>query len=292
LPGTVSAGESIERLRPRLVGLAYRMLGSATEAEDIVQDVALRFLGVNPEEVRAPEQYLTAMTARACIDHLRSARRRREVYVGPWLPEPVRGGSFDPGEGIERAETVSTAFLVLLQALSPLERAAFLLRSVFEYDYGEIAATLGRSEAACRQLVSRAQAHVKQRRQRFSASAAANRRLTERFLDAARSGDVASLVRMLADDATMWADGGGKVAAAARPVHGAERVARYLIGVLEKMPSPLDARIEDVNGAPGIVLYRRGRPDSAISLAMRGRRVAAVFNQRNPEKLRRLAEAR
>jgi len=266
------------------------MLGSVTEAEDVVQDVAIRYLHVDDANIRAPEQYLTSMTVRACIDHLRSARRRREVYVGPWLPEPVPtgGDAVDPGEHLERADSISMAFLVILQALSPAERAAFLLRVVFDYEYDEIAAILSRSPGACRQLVSRAREHLRSGRRRFDTSVAANRRLTERFLDAARGGDVAGLVRMLADDATLWADGGGKVAAAINPVEGADRVARYMAGIFSRQPR-LEATIENVNGESAIVLRWKGRIDSVISLAVDGSRIVGVFNQRNPEKLAHLA---
>jgi RNA polymerase sigma-70 factor (ECF subfamily) len=230
------------------------------------------------------------MTARACIDHLRSARRRRETYVGPWLPEPVRredAGSSDPSEGLERAESISMAFLVLLQTLSPLERAAFILHDVFDYDYAEIGGILGRGEAACRQLVSRARGHLRSRRPRFDAPGAATQHLTERFLRAARGGDLDGLVRLLSRDVTLWVDGGGKVAAATRPVEGAANVARYWVGLFRKVRS-LDAEVEEVNGVPAIILSYEGHVDSVISLALTAGRIVGVYNQRNPEKLARL----
>lgn len=286
-----SRAEYVEAHRPRLIGLAYRMLGSVTEAQDLVQDVAVRFLATDPAGISKPEQYLTSMTARACIDYLRSATRRREVYVGPWLPEPVRTEGedvSDPAAGLESAESVSMAFLVLMQKLTPLERAAFLLHVVFDYEHAEVGRILGRTEAACRQLVSRARAHLRGGRPRFDVSSIANRSLTERFLNAARNGDIAGLVTLLTQDVTLWADGGGKVAAAIKPVRGPDKVARYLAGVFKKAPG-LEATIEEVNGEPTVVLCYRGRPDTSFSLAVREDRIAAVFSQRNPDKLTRLS---
>jgi RNA polymerase sigma-70 factor (ECF subfamily) len=282
--------QEVERLRSRLFGLAYRMLGSVGDAEDIVQEVAIRYLDRVETEVRAPDQYLTSMTARACIDQLRSARHRREVYVGPWLPEPLRAASeteADPDESLTRDESISVAFLVVLETLSPLERAAFLLHDVFDHDYVEVGTILGRSAAACRQLVSRARSHLSQRRPRFDASAADERRLAEQFLAAARDGDMDGLVRLLSRDATLWCDGGGKVGAAINPVTGADRVARFWVGLFRKVPA-LDATIENVNGAPAIVLLVQGNIDSAVSFAINNDRIVEVYDQRNPDKLARL----
>ena len=211
------------------------MLGSATDAEDIVQDAYLRWSRRHHDVVDSPSAYLTTMVTRLCIDQLRSARTRRESYKGPWLPEPVEVAGPEPGQSAELADSLSLAFLVLLEELQPVERAAFLLHDVFGYGYDEIATMVDRKEAACRQLVSRARHRVGAPRRRFDADRIQSRELTRRFLVACGTGDLDELLSMLADDVTVWTDGGGKVRAALRPVTGPHRASRFLLTVARRL---------------------------------------------------------
>src|SRR5688572_30035828 len=223
--------------RPKLFGVAYRMLGSVTDAEDVIQETFLRWQEVvnAGTRVESPSAYLTTMVSRRCLDELRSARRRREEYVGAWLPEPLlEDDRLDPAATTELSDTLSTAFLVVLEALSPGERAAFLLHDVFGYEYPEIARILGRAEPACRQLVTRARRRVAERRPRFDVSPEVHARLLNEFLRAMTAGDLDGLVGLLAEDAVLRADGGGVVSAARNPIIGSERIAKWTIGALEK----------------------------------------------------------
>jgi RNA polymerase sigma factor (sigma-70 family) len=223
--------------RPRLVGLAYRMLGSVGEAEDVAQEALLRLHQATRrgEEIASPPAWLMAVATRLAIDQLRSARVRREAYVGPWLPEPlVPDAGPDAAARVELDETLSMAFLVLLERLGPVERAVFVLREAFGYGYDEIAEILGRSEDSCRQLFSRARRRIADGRPRFEASRAQREELATRFLDAAERGELGELVALLAADATFVGDGGGKATAVARPLHGAERVARFVAGLVRR----------------------------------------------------------
>src|SRR5437870_6164151 len=214
-------------LRPLLFSIAYRMLGSVSEAEDVIQEAFLRYHRAGKEaDIESPKSYLSAVTTRLSIDHLRSARARREAYVGPWLPEPLlTEQAQDPAEHAETADSLSLAFLVLLETLTPLQRAVFLLREVFDYGYGEIAAILGKSEDNCRQLAVRARRHVEARKPRFEASRRRREELARRFFAAAEQGDTEGLVGLLAADAVAYGDGGGRALAFPHPVHGRERVA-------------------------------------------------------------------
>jgi len=279
--------------RPLLFSLAYRMVGSAAEAEDIVQDTYLRFQPAPLDTIRSPRAFLSAIVIRLCLNHLASARVRRETYVGPWLPEPVGDAAHPELAGPEaravEADTISLAFLVLLERLTPAERAVFLLREVFEYEYDEIASILGRSEPACRKLFSRARDHIAAHRPRFQASPEEHRRLLERFLRAARTGDIDGLTALLADDVTLWADGGGKIPGAApRPVHGAAGVARFLIGVTARFTPP-GARllVANVNGKPTLLVQRAdGTPFVVVSIEVDQSRIRTVWAIGNPDKLR------
>ncbi|GAB3495379.1 RNA polymerase sigma-70 factor [Nocardiopsis coralliicola] len=282
--------EEFEELRPLLFAIAYRMLGSVSEAEDAVQETWLRFAAaeVRPESVRA---WLSTTVSRIAVDVLRSARKRREAYVGPWFPEPLLTDPYDdPARSAELADSVSMAALMVLERLSPLERAAFLLREVFGFGYGDIAAAVGRSEAACRQLCARARRHMADGRPRFDTDRAAQRELADRFFGAIRDGDVGGLQSLLAADAQLVGDGGGKSPQLARTVAGAAKIARLLAGAL---PSVLEvgATIEpcDVNGGAGAVLQdAQGQVVTVIALEVLDGQIQAVRAVSNPDKLAHL----
>jgi RNA polymerase sigma-70 factor (ECF subfamily) len=273
--------------RPLLFSIAYRMLGSASDAEDIVQEAYLRWERVDQANVRSPKQYLSTTVTRLAVDHLRSARVRREVYVGPWLPEPLVGvDAQDPLAATELAESLSTAFLLLLERLTPAQRAAFLLRDVFSFDYADIARILETSEANARQLVQRSKQHIAEGRPRFPPNPQQADDLARRFLTACTTGDMEGLLTVLADDAVAWADGGGKFAAARRPVIGADRVARFVSSIVGKWTKAGEVRIAPVNGGLGLLLRVQGRLVAVMTIAaVDGRQVDAVFVVVNPDKL-------
>lgn len=285
-------------LRSVLFGVAYRMLGSAAEADDIVQEAYLRWARVDEAEIESPKAYLTTVVTRLSIDHLRSARVRRESYRGPWLPEPIYVGGADDGDpeqgggiagieqgGAELADSLSMAFLVLLEELAPAERAAFLLREVFGYDYKDIARMLERNEPSCRQLVSRARHRIGDRRKRFDADREQSRELTRRFVVACGSGDVAALMSLLTDDVIVWTDGGGKAKASPRPVVGPWRSARFLIHVAKTFPTGVQVREATLNGQPGLVFENDGEITSAVVVDVLGGRISGIRVVANPEKL-------
>lgn len=279
-------------LRPLMFSVAYRMLGSVSEAEDVVQEAFLRMHRASQSGTHAdnPEAYATTVTTRLAIDALRSARHRREQYVGPWLPEPLLATDDDPARRVEQTESLSTAFLVVLETLSPVERAVFLLREVFGYGYGEIAAIVQRSEANCRQLMTRARKHIEERRPRFEPSRDHRDELARTFFAALDDGDVGALERLLADDVEFQGDGGGITAAVRKPLTGAVQVARFLAN-LGRTGAQLGATVTPVtvNGQPGA---RVSDPDGAVigvlSLTIADGRVVGVHNQINPEKLHHL----
>lgn len=244
-----------EGLRPRLFGLAYRLLGSAAEAEDMVQEAYLRWSHAGPVEV--PAAWLTKVVTNLCLNQLTSSRVRRESYVGPWLPEPVvtGGGALGPLETVEQRESVSMGLLVLLERLSPVERAVFVLREAFGHGHAEIAEILGIEEAHSRQSYRRARTHVGEPRKRFDSDAEQHRRIVRSFLAATVNGDVEALARLLADDVVAWADGGGTTAAR-RPVEGREKVARYLRGFsLRPEAAGLAIEVAEINGAPAVLVH-------------------------------------
>jgi RNA polymerase sigma-70 factor (ECF subfamily) len=283
--------------RDLLFSVAYRVLGSVTDAEDAVQEAWLRWSGVDPTGIANPRAFLVRVITRLAIDRLRREQARRESYVGPWLPEPVLTAP-DVAEDVALAESVSMAMLVVLETLSPLERAVFVLREAFGMPYAEIAAILDRKEEAVRQLARRARDHVQERRPRFEADQTTRRRVTERFLEATSSGDLEALMRVLAPGVTLVADGGGRALAPRRPVRGAEKVARFLIAVateertarflrsVEAEPS-LDVRVHlaQVNGGPGVVVAAGGRLISALVLDVADGLVRTIHLVANPEKL-------
>ena len=246
--------------------VAYRMLASAADAEDVVQEAYLRWSSEPREDVESPRGFLTTIVVRLCLDELRSARARRETYVGPWLPEPLLVDDTDPGAVAELSDSLSLAFLVVLEELAPAERAAFLLHDVFDYDYEEIAAMLDRQQGACRQLVSRARRRVGDRHHRFDADRAQGERLAQRFVLACTTGDIGDLMAMLADDAVVWTDGGGVVKAARRPIYGAEKSARFLVGVAAEVPASTEVRYATVNGQPGLLFTDGGTVTTAVTL--------------------------
>jgi RNA polymerase sigma-70 factor (ECF subfamily) len=274
--------------RPRLERLAYRMLGSLADADDVLQEAYLRWAREGREGVESPRAYLSTVVTRLCIDRRQAIEARKETYIGPWLPEPiVEPDEADPGGRMEAAEAVSLAFLVVLETLSPPERAAYLLRRAFDYGYDEIARTLGRSEPACRQLVSRAEARVLERRPRFEAPPGEAERLTGAFLQACSSGDLDGLVHLLAADAVVVSDGGGKAKAALAPIRGAAHVARFFLGLMRKAPAGLELRRVRVNGQPGLMAVLEGRAVHVLTLDVADGRIAACYIIRNPDKLGR-----
>lgn len=295
------AARTFEEQRGLLLGVAYHILGSVADAEDAVQDAWLRWDRARPAEVADPRAYLVTVTTRLALDRLRRAKARRETYVGPWLPEPLLTGP-DVAEDVERAESVSLALLVVLETLSPLERAVFVLRESFGYSHAEIAAILGRREAAVRQLARRAREHVEARRPRYDADPEARRRVTERFLAACLGGDLPALLAVLAPGVTLVADGGGEALAPRRPLHGAEQVARFLaaiateaqlarfLGSVGAGPVPeVRVRLARVNGGPGIVVIARETPVSAMALDVADDLVQTVYLIASPRKLTALA---
>jgi RNA polymerase sigma-70 factor, ECF subfamily len=282
-------GEVYEQLRPLMFSIAYRMLGSASEAEDIVQEAFLRFHreSANGTAIESPRAYLSAITTRLSIDHLRSARVRRERYVGTWLPEPVV--TDDVPQHAETADSLSMAFLVLLESLTPVERAVFLLREVFDYGYEEIAKVVGKSEDNCRQIAVRARRQIEAKKPRFEASRKRREELAQRFFEAVTEGDTEGLVGMLAADVVAYGDGGGKAPAFARPVHGRDRVVQVLGGGARLFAARLGAsamRLAVINGQPGaLFLNREGRPVLAVALDIADGLVQTIRSITNPEKL-------
>ena len=278
--------EDFEQHRSLLFSIAYRMLGSVADAEDVVQETYLRWREASETEVRSPRSYLSAVVTHLSIDRLRSARAWREEYVGPWLPEPLLSDRAEEIAPTELDESISMAFLVLLESLNPVERAVFLLREVFDYGYDEISRIVGKSEKNCRQIAHRARQYVAARRPRYEHSPEQEERLTRRFIEACTSGDMEALLEVLSEDVTLWSDGGGKAAAARQPIHGPERVARFLLGVLRTVPPGFFARPTRINGGPGVVGYVEGRPTSVVAFDVANGRLRGVRIIVNPEKLR------
>ena len=283
-------GDTYQELRPLLFSIAYQMVGSASEAEDLVQEAYLRFhrAVAGGAEVDSPKAYLSAVTTRLAIDHLRSARVRREQYVGAWLPEPlVTGEEADPAGHAETADSLSLAFLVLLERLSPVQRAVFLLHEVFGYGYAEIAGLVGRSEDNCRQIAARARRHIEAGRPRFEASRREREELARRFFAAIDQGDTEGLVGLLAADAVLYGDGGGKAPALTAPVHGAERVARFLLGLARRGRAVgTRASPAEINGHPGLLTFDpAGRLLGVLALDIADGHVQTVRSIVNPDKL-------
>jgi len=279
---------AFEAHRPLLFSIAYRMLGSATEAEDVVQDAWLRARQDEHAEVRSPRAYLATIVTRLCIDHLRSAERTRMVYPGPWLPEPLA----EPNqESALLASSLSTAFLVLLEKLTPAERAVFLLREVFELDFDDIAKAVDKSPANTRQILTRARARLQEPRRRFTVPRRESEQIVRRFRHAVGTGDVDELMAMLHADATLVSDGGGKAAAAMRPVLGADRIAKFILGYADKAHwSESDFELVTINGTPGLLMRHALAGDGTFSFDIEDGRIRAIYVVRNPDKLRGFLE--
>lgn len=286
------ADRTFESHRPRLLALAYRLLGSRGDAEDVVQDTWLRWNGTDREAVREPEAWLVATATRLGIDRLRRSRHEREHYTGPWLPEPL---SIEPMEQPEHqadiASQVSIAFLAMLETLGPEERAAFLLKEAFDYEYAQIAALLGSSEANCRQMVHRARGRVQSGKPRFEVKPAQHRRLLERFMEAIGKGDRDSIAALLDANASLVSDGGGKVIATRRPLHGAERIARLYWAVARRVGATASFSIGRVNGEPALLRWHDGRLHSISIIVIEGDRITRILSVLNPEKLRAYTQA-
>ena len=281
--------ELYQEFRPHMFSIAYRMVGSASEAEDIVQDAFLRLHRAGDSaQIDSPKAYLSTITTRLAIDHLRSARVRRETYAGPWLPEPILVEPLPDAErSVHMAESLSMAFLVLLESLSPVERAVFLLREVFDYDYDEIAKVVEKSEDNCRQPAARARRRIDEGKPRFEADREHSDELVERFLKACNTGDTAGLTQLLADDVVVYSDGGGKVIAGKRPIVGSESVARFLLG-LGRQGKLLGGRPVEINGQPGYVTAEGGHLRNGAVVDIVDGVVQAIRVVRNPDKLRYL----
>lgn len=280
--------------RNLLFSIAYRLLGSAADAEDAVQDAWFKWSADDRSQVSDPKAYLARIVSNLSIERLRATRRQRETYVGPWLPEPILTEP-DAAADVATAESVSMAMLVVLETLSPIERAVFVLKEVFDFSYGEIAAAVERSESAVRQAGHRAREHVQARRPRFETDRAKKREATERFFAATTGGDINLLMELLAPEVTLWTDGGGKVRQAMRPVVGAENVARWLAGTAKRPYEGVEitdmtAELVEINGGPGIVFSGAGRiiATLTVDLGVDGR-ITAVHNVANPDKLRAVA---
>jgi RNA polymerase sigma-70 factor (ECF subfamily) len=279
---------AFEAHRPLLFSIAYRMLGSASEAEDVVQDAWLRASQDDHPDIRSPRAYLTTIVTRLCLDHLRSAERTRLEYPGPWLPEPLAAPN---QESVELASSLTTAFLVMLERLAPTERAVFLLREVFELDFDEIAKSVGKSEANTRQILARARGRLRDSRPRFAVSHRESEEVVRRFRQACVSGDVGGLMAVLHADATLVADGGGKAAAATRPVLGADRIAKFVIGYAGKLHwSEPDFQLVTINGAPGLLMRHPIAGNGTYSFDIVEGRIRAIYVVRNPDKLRGFLE--
>lgn len=284
------AVRAFDRLRPRLQKIAYRMLGSVAEAEDIVQDAWLRWHAATREEIDNTEAWLVAVTTRISIDRLRAAKIQREHYTGIWLPEPqLTDAPVTPEEAAERTDDLSVAFLMLLERLTPEARAAFLLREVFDADYAEVADILGKTEAACRQLVSRAKTQLRDERPRQTVPPETHQRLLQSFAHALERGDFPAINAFLAEDAMLIGDGGGKATAFPEPMLGGRRIAQLFYAASLRFGSAVGVRLVALNGDWALLRFIDGKLESALSFEMAGERVSHIYVQRNPDKLARIA---
>ncbi|MFI8536953.1 RNA polymerase sigma-70 factor [Streptomyces aquilus] len=290
---TDTVTDVFEEHRPVLLGVAYRMLGRVADAEDVVQEAWLRWSGADRDDVREPRGYLVRITTRLAIDRLRQIKARQEAYVGPWLPEPyvTDFGDVvpDTAERAVLADSVSLAVLVVLESLSPLERAVFVLREAFGYPYADIATMLDREEPAVRQLAGRARKHVEERRPRYEVDPVQRRDLTERFLAAAAEGDLEGLMSLLAPDVRLVGDSGGKSRAPLRVIETADRVGRFVVGAARKGVEDMTWRIVEVNGGPAVLVLSGGKTDSVFQVDIADGRIQSVYIVRNPDKLQSLS---
>ncbi len=286
---TTADASSFESYRPLMFSIAYRMLGSATEAEDIVQEAYLRYQAVAPGTIQSPKAFLSTIVTRLCLNQLQSARVQRETYIGPWLPEPIfteTDERANPRHQAEMHDSISFAFLVLLEELTPLERAVFLLREVFDYEYDEIAAILDKDPAACRQVFSRAKKHVTAGKPRFTPAPEAHRKLLSQFMQATSAGDLDGLTALLAADVVMWADGGGKARGAAlHPLHGPQAVAQFLVGTRRFMAEGSQIELAAINGELAMILRAGGKAYVVLSITASEGAVHEIRVVGNPDKL-------
>jgi RNA polymerase sigma-70 factor, ECF subfamily len=280
--------ENFQTYRPLLFSIAYRMTGSATQAEDIVQDAYLHYQQADPTTIRSLKPFLTTIVVNLCLNYLKSARVQREEYVGIWLPEPLLTSSPDGDElstKIERQESISQAFLVLLETLTPPERAVFLLHEVFDYSFAEIAEIIDKKPENCRQLFHRAKNHIAQKHQRTTVSPETHRQLTESFVAACQSGNLASLTALLADDVIAWGDGGGKVHTSLHPVTGRETIAKLFIALMRKVPANHQLFIAEVNGAPALLSWSDSHLNWVLTLDIFNNHITGLRSILNPDKL-------
>lgn len=283
---------TFESHRRHLMGVAYRMLGSVSEAEDAVQEAYLRWHRADPDEVRNAQAFLTRIVTRLCLDQLKSAQRKRETYVGPWLPEPLlEAADYAAETQSDYANDMSVALMLALERLSPLERAAFILHDVFEVGFDEVGTALGRSGAACRQLSSRAREHLRAERPRFKVSPEDGDRFASAFLEAAQSGNTADLRSLLAADAVMQSDGGGVKMAAIHDIVGGDKIAHFLERVFRKYGGQRPVRIGQINGMPGVITMDREGTVQSVALEIQGGLIAAIYVVRNPHKLAHIGES-
>jgi len=285
MPDTI---QQFEELRPELARLAYRMLGTHADADDVLQEAYLRWTGADQSSVRSSRAYLSSVVTRLCIDQRRQIEARKETYVGPWLPEPLVEDDSSAGDRLDIEETVSLALMHVLETLNPVERAAYLLRKIFDYDYHEISEILDKSEANCRQLVSRAESHVLSERPRFETPREEVQRISDRFLQACSTGDVDGLVQLLSDDVVIYCDGGGKATAALRPLTGVDRASRFLLGLFKKAPPNIQLLQIRVNGQIGFAAYEADKLVTIWAMDVADHHIRRCFLIRNPDKLARV----
>jgi RNA polymerase sigma-70 factor, ECF subfamily len=292
---SASQVEQFESYRPLMISIAYRMLGSMTDAEDIVQEAYLRYRTQLPEQINSHKAFLSTVVTRLCLNRLQSAQAQRETYIGPWLPEPVLTNNdeqFAPAKQAELHDSISIAFLTLLEQLTPLERAVLLLREVFDYEYAEIAGVVGKEEAACRQIFSRAKKHIAEQHQRFKPTPEAHRQIIDNFIQAVTSGNLDQLVQCLAEDAVTWGDSGGKVRGAAiRPIHGREAIARFLQARFKDDENraagqDYDVEVAEVNGELGVILSSRGKVFFVLAIGIDETLIRDLRIIGNPDKLK------
>jgi RNA polymerase sigma-70 factor (ECF subfamily) len=277
--------------RSLLFGIAYRMLGRIAEAEDMVQETWLRWQRQNPVGIRSPKAWLVAAVTRLCIDQLRSARHEREEYYGVWLPEPLVESATPAARQSEAlSDSLTMAFMLMLETLSPIERAVFLLRNVFDYEYAEIAEIVNKSEANCRQIVSRARARLAQPAGSPTPPSGHAERIVQQFLVAQRTGSVSDLLALLTEDATLYADGGGRVPSVGRPIRGADQISRFFVGIRRLLPANLELRVTPMNGSIGVLAIVDHHIIQTLSFDITEDRVRAIYIVRNPEKLKHLEE--
>jgi RNA polymerase sigma-70 factor (ECF subfamily) len=277
-----------EQYRPMLFSIAYRMMGTVSDAEDMLQETFLRWHQSKNKRIRSPKSYLTTILTHLCLDQLRSARKRKEEYVGPWLPEPIV--DLDDSD-IRIAETLSMGFLLLLETLSPAERAVFLLREVFEFEYSEIAKILKKTDENCRQMLTRARKKISEGKPRFEPSEQEQERLMKEFSYASATGDLQNLLKILSEDAILISDGGGKVAAALNPIYGREKVSRFIFGIMPKLPPEIQTSLGIVNGTRAWINYIGKEPHSVVIPEFSEGRIRSIYIVSNPEKLQHLRKS-